>query len=135
MCAVAVGTVLTVIMVLARQAVIQAFINDSEVIAYGIRMVIALQMSGPVLGILFLCINTIQGMGKALPSLVLTVCRQGLIFIPFIFILNSLFGLEGAIYAQPAADFVSIILSLFICLGIFRKIEQRSSGAVEGSSV
>ena len=135
MCAVAVGTVLTVIMVLARQAVIQAFINDSEVIAYGIRMVIALPMSGPVLGILFLCINTIQGMGKALPSLVLTVCRQGLIFIPFIFILNSLFGLEGAIYAQPAADFVSIILSLFICLGIFRKIEQRSSGAVEGSSV
>ncbi len=135
MCAVAVGTVLTVIMVLARQAVIQAFINDSEVIAYGIRMVIALQMSGPVLGILFLCINTIQGMGKALPSLVLTVCRQGLIFIPFIFILNSLFGLEGAIYAQPAADFVSIILSLFICLGIFRKIEQRSSGAAEGSSV
>ena len=98
-------------------------------------MVIALQMSGPVLGILFLCINTIQGMGKALPSLVLTVCRQGLIFIPFIFILNSLFGLEGAIYAQPAADFVSIILSLFICLGIFRKIEQRSSGAAEGSSV
>jgi len=135
MCAVAVGTVLTVIMVLARQAVIQAFINDSEVIAYGIRMVIALQMSGPVLGILFLCINTIQGMGKALPSLVLTVCRQGLIFIPFIFILNSLFGLEGAIYAQPAADFVSIILSLFICLGIFRKIEQRSSGAAEGSYV
>ena len=135
MCAVAVGTVLTVIMVLARQAVIQAFINDSEVIAYGIRMVIALQMSGPVLGILFLCINTIQGMGKALPSLVLTVCRQGLIFIPFIFILNSLFGLEGAIYAQPAADFVSIILSLFICLGSFRKIEQRSCGAGEGSSV
>ena len=120
MCAVVLGTVLTVIMVLARQAVIQAFINDPEVIAYGIQMVIALQMSGPVLGILFLCINTIQGMGKAIPSLVLTICRQGLIFIPLVFILNGIFGLDGAIYAQPTADFISIVLSLVICLGIFR---------------
>lgn len=129
MCAVVLGTVLTVIMVLARQAVIQAFINDPEVIAYGIQMVIALQMSGPVLGILFLCINTIQGMGKAIPSLVLTICRQGLIFIPLVFILNGIFGLDGAIYAQPAADFISIVLSLVICLGIFRKIDKERSGA------
>lgn len=83
MCAVVIGTFLTVVMVMARQAVIQAFIDDSQVIAYGIQMVIALQMSGPVLGILFLCINTLQGMGKAIPSLVLTICRQGLIFIPW----------------------------------------------------
>ncbi len=127
MCAVALGTALTVIMVIARQAVIQAFINDGEVIAYGIQMVIALQLSGPVLGILFLCINTIQGMGKAIPSLVLTVCRQGLIFIPSIYILNGIFGLEGAIYAQPVADFISIVLSLCICLSIFRKMDQREA--------
>lgn len=126
MCAVVLGTTLTVIMVVARQAVIQAFINDAEVIAYGIQMVIALQISGPVLGILFLCINTIQGMGKAIPSLVLTICRQGLIFIPAIYILNAVFGLDGAIYAQPAADFISIILSLVICLGIFKKMDRQA---------
>ena len=120
----ALGTVLTVVMVLARQAVIQAFINDQEVIAYGIQMVIALQLSGPVLGILFLCINTIQGMGKAIPSLVLTICRQGLIFIPLVFILDRIFGLDGAIYAQPTADFISIVLSLVICLRIFRKMDK-----------
>lgn len=126
MCAVVLGTTLTVIMVVARQAVIQAFINDAEVIAYGIQMVIALQISGPVLGILFLCINTIQGMGKAIPSLVLTICRQGLIFIPAIYILNAVFGLDGAIYAQTTADFISIILSLVICLGIFKKMDRQA---------
>lgn len=130
MCAVVLGTTLTVIMVVARQAVIQAFINDAEVIAYGIQMVIALQISGPVLGILFLCINTIQGMGKAIPSLVLTICRQGLIFIPAIYILNAVFGLDGAIYAQPAADFISIILSLVICLGIFKKMDRQAKAEV-----
>jgi len=55
---------------------------------------------------------------------VLTICRQGLIFIPLVFLLNSLFGLDGVIYAQTTADFISIILSLVLCLGIFRKMDQ-----------
>lgn len=124
-CAVVMGTLLTILMVAARQSIIRAFIDDSQVVAYGIQMVIALQISGPVLGILFLCINTIQGMGKAVPSLVLTICRQGLVFIPAVYILNGIFGLDGVIYAQPAADFISIVLSLAICLGIFRKMDKQ----------
>ncbi len=123
-CAVVMGTLLTILMVAARQTIIRAFIDDSQVVAYGIQMVIALQISGPVLGILFLCINTIQGMGKAIPSLVLTICRQGAVFIPSVYILNGLFGLDGVIYAQPVADFISIVLSLIICLGIFRKMDK-----------
>lgn len=114
------GTVLTIIMMIARRTLIQVFINDTEVIAYGIQMVIALQLSGPFIGILFLCINTIQGMGKALPSLVLTVCRQGLIFIPLVFILDRMFGLDGVIYAQPAADYLSIVLGIIICFWLFK---------------
>ena len=53
-------------------------------------------------------------MGKAIPSLILTVCRQGLIFIPLIFILNHMFGLEGVIYAQPTADYLSIVVAILI---------------------
>lgn len=127
LCAVVMGTILTIIMVIARQFVIQAFINDPDVISYGIQMVIALQLSGPFIGILFLCINTIQGMGKALPSLILTICRQGLCFIPLVFILNALLGLEGAIHAQPAADYLSICIAVFICLSIFKNMEHREA--------
>ncbi|MDO4327148.1 MAG: MATE family efflux transporter [bacterium] len=131
LCAVVMGTILTLFMVVARQSIIQAFINDADVVFYGIQMIIALQLSGPVIGILFLCINTIQGMGKALPSLILTVCRQGLVFIPLVFLLNGLFGLEGVIYAQPTADFVSIVLSVCICLSIFKKMEHEELVQVE----
>ncbi len=128
-CSIIMGTVLTTAMVIARQFLIQAFIDNPEVISYGIQMVIALQLSGPVIGILFLCINTIQGMGKALPSLVLTICRQGLVFIPSVFILNKLFGLDGVIYAQPVADYLSIILSIILCLGLFKKIDYAKTTA------
>ena len=112
-------------MVVAREAVIRAFINDSQVVSYGILMVIALQLTGPVIGILFLCINTIQGMGKAMPSLILTICRQGLVFIPLVFILDRLFGLEGVIYAQAVADVISIVLAVAICLWIFKGLDAQ----------
>lgn len=124
LCAVIMGSFLTAVMVFARQFVIQAFINDQEVINYGIQMVIALQLSGPVIGILFLCINTIQGMGKALPSLILTICRQGVLFIPSIYILDHIFGLNGVIYAQPTSDFCSIVIAVVICLIIFKTMEH-----------
>lgn len=130
-CAVIMGTVLTIIMMIARRTLIQIFINDTEVIAYGIQMVIALQLSGPFIGILFLCINTIQGMGKALPSLVLTVCRQGLIFIPLVFILDRMFGLDGVIYAQPAADYLSIVLGIIICFWLFKAMAHRNGAEEE----
>ena len=54
-------------------------------------------------------------MGKALQSLLLTVCRQGLAFIPMLFILNKLFQLNGVIYAQSVADFISIVIAGIIC--------------------
>lgn len=129
LCAVVMGTLLTVLMVEARETIIRAFIDDSQVISYGIKMVIALQISGPVIGILFLCINTIQGMGKALPSLILTICRQGLVFIPLVFLLNHLFQLDGVVYAQAAADFISIVLSVVICLLIFRNLDKQVKNA------
>lgn len=123
MCAVALGTFLTLLMVVAREPIIRAFIDDAAVIEQGIKMMIALQLSGPVIGILFLCINTLQGMGKAIPSLVLTICRQGLVFVPMILILNAVFGLDGIIYAQPVADYISIAVAVTICLTILRKQE------------
>ena len=123
------GMLLTLFMIIARKTMIQVFINDAEVVSYGIRMVVALQLSAPFIGILFLCINTIQGMGKALPSLILTVCRQGLIFIPLIFVLTAMFGLDGVIYAQPAADYLSIVVAILICAYLFRTMDHREEKA------
>ena len=68
-------------------------------------------------------------MGKALPSLILTICRQGLIFIPLIFVLKAMFGLDGVIYAQPAADYLSIVVAILICAYLFRTMDHREEKA------
>ncbi len=122
-CTITMGTILTAFMVFARRYVVAAFINDPEVISYGMRMVIALEFSGPVIGMAFLSNNTLQGMGKAAISMFLTVCRQGFIYIPAVLILDRVLGLSGLIYAQPISDYISIILSFSICMVTIHRLK------------
>lgn len=122
--AVGMGLVLTMIVVALRSILVNAFIDKQPVIEAGTRMLQALMVSGPVLGILFTCINTLQGMGKAAFSLILTFCRQGLVFIPLLFILDRYVGLNGIICAQPAADYISVIIATLITLVSIRRFEK-----------
>lgn len=126
LCAVIMGTALTIILAVARKEIISSFLTKPDTIELGIKMMMALQISCPVLGILFLCVNTLQGMGKALPSLILTLSRQGVAFIPLLYILDKLFGLDGAIYAQCSADFVSILIALCITLTVIRRLDKKT---------
>lgn len=122
--AVGMGLVLTMIVVALRSILVNAFIDKQPVIEAGTRMLQALMVSGPVLGILFTCINTLQGMGKAAFSLILTFCRQGLVFIPLLFILDRYVGLNGIICAQPAADYISVIIATLITLVSIRLFDK-----------
>ncbi len=40
--------------------------------------------------------------------------RQGLIYIPVIFILQSIIGMDGLLWAQPVADILSIVLVIIL---------------------
>ena len=66
-------------------------------IYYGVKMLIAYMLSGPVIGILFMNMNCMQSVGKAFWATLLSVLRQGLLLIPLLFILNALGGLNGVI--------------------------------------
>ncbi len=106
------GSVLTFVSWLGSGFIVNAFIEDQAVYDQGVRFVRALLLTGPIIGIMFIYINTLQAMGAARESLVLSVSRQGFIFIPMIFVLNHLFGLSGVVYAQPVADVMSILISI-----------------------
>nr|WP_321982763.1 MATE family efflux transporter [uncultured Cohaesibacter sp.] len=106
------GTVLTLISWLGSGYIVNAFIEDQSVYDQGVRFVKALLLTGPIIGIMFVYINTLQAMGAAKESLILSISRQGFIFIPMIFTLNYFFGLSGVVYAQPVADVMSILISI-----------------------
>lgn len=123
-CTVILGTVITAVYYFVAHNIINAFINDAAVIENGVMMLRALMISGPVMGILFVFMNSLQGMGKAVPSLVLSLSRQGLVFIPTLFIANAIAGLNGIVYAQPLADIASVIISTCMYIFIYRKLKH-----------
>lgn len=128
-CMIVFASSMTVLYYLGSNIIIRAFIEDEGVIRLGVPMLRAIMISAPFIGILFIAINSLQAMGKALPSLILTLSRQGITFIPAIFILNALFQLDGIIYTQLVADIVSIIISIILFLFIMKKVEKKTSNS------
>ena len=53
-------------------------------------------------------------MGKATEGCILGACRQGICFVPVILILPGLLGLNGILYAQPIADVLSAVVTVFM---------------------
>ena len=100
------------------------FIENEEVISYGVKMLTALMSSGAVLGIMFIINFAFQGMGKGVQSLLLAVGRQGFIYLPMLFIMDSLVGLEGIIWAQPIADFICIIAAVIMYGAVMKREEK-----------
>ncbi len=111
LCNLVIGVVMGSVFFLASNFIIRIFMNDPEVISYGVPMLRAMMLSSPFVGSLFVINNCFQAWGKATPALILSICRQGLIFLPVLIVANALVGLNGIIYAQPIADAVSTILS------------------------
>lgn len=82
------GTLLSGIYIGFAPQVIRVFIDDAQVIEYGADMLVATSLAGPILGLLFLTINSLQAMDRPIPATLLSLFRQGLFFIPLLFVLG-----------------------------------------------
>jgi len=92
---------------------IQVFINNEQVIAYGVQIMRAMIIALPFIGIQFLIRITFQALGKGKPALILALARD-LFYIPALFALNKYFGFSGFIYVQPFSNTCTFLLALFL---------------------
>lgn len=101
--------------------IVQAFLTDESALSMAERFARILASTGMLIGIWSVMLNAVQAMGAAIPSLLNSLCRQGFVFIPAVYILGSILGMEGLVWAQPVADVLSLILVALILLGQIRK--------------
>lgn len=66
-------------------------------------------------------------MGKAKEGCILGACRQGICFIPAILILPNLMGLNGILFAQPVADVLSAMITVFMALHLHKELNAVQS--------
>lgn len=125
-CNIVIGGLVTLFYLIFRQQVIGMFIEDAEVIDYGVKMLSALMAPGAFIGVMFIINFAFQGMGKGIQSFILAAGRQGLIYLPLLFVMDRFVGLDGIIWAQPIADYVCIALSIIMFTSTIKSLRFNS---------
>ena len=96
--------------------------EDAKVIEIGIQ---ALRMQCVVMPLLTLgiaCNMTFQAVGQSVKATVLASLRQGIFFLPFIWVLPRLFGIYGMEAAQPAADAATFLVCVPVIWKFIKEI-------------
>lgn len=108
------STILTVLCYLFTGQIVNAFLTDEAAYSYGVSFSRILLCTSFLFGVFYVLTNALQASGAAKESLIVNISRQGLIYIPTMFALGSLFHETGLIWAQPVADVLSLALALIL---------------------
>lgn len=105
------GTAAGVLCFCGRDMLIGMFIQQETAFLLGKRLVVFLTLGSPVIGLTYLATNLLQAANRAAGAVVLSLLRQGILLILLLFLLNSLFGVEGIAAAHMAADGIAALIS------------------------
>ena len=120
--ALAMSIVMTIICYFGAAPLVTAFLENKDAFSFGFTFSRIYIISGPVLGILFVMINARQSTGAALPSLILSVSRQGLLFIPILLVLNAVSDTaQMLVIAQPVTDYLATAFSVILFIITYKK--------------
>ena len=98
------GTIFLAVFCLFGTKLAGVFLHDESLIHQAGYFISILGLSAPMLGIINMITSYFQALGAAVKSLVITIMRNVILFIPAVIILNSLFQLGGVIAAQTIVE-------------------------------
>ena len=105
--------------------IITQFANGNEaMILVGKRSLMANGLSFFLFGFYTVYSSLFLALGKGTAGFVLGACRQGICFVPVIFLLPIIWGMNGILYAQPIADILSVIIAVFMALNLHKQLSK-----------
>lgn len=100
--------------------------DDPAVLEIGTVALRAQALSMPLIPVGTVANMTFQSVGKSWKATVMASMRQGVFFIPLIFILPSMFGLWGVAAAQAVSDVLTAIACTPFLLSFYRQISSKT---------
>ena len=107
-----IALVLTVVLCFRSNAFLQIFVQDESMIQSGAKMLRWQAVSSVFAGIVLLCTVLFQAVGKIIPSFLLSISRQGVVFLIALLLCSALFHYTGILMAQAVADVLSALLAI-----------------------
>ena len=114
-----------VILALFPAAIVSRFTKgDAEMIRIGAASLRANGISIMLFGFYTVYSSLFLALGKGREGFILGACRQGICFIPVILLLPIVWGLNGIMYAQPIADVLSAVITVFMAIPLHKKLNE-----------
>lgn len=107
----AVGTALSLIL---PQQIFGLFAQNPDVVSTGAKALRIISFGFIISGISVTCSGALEGLGKGLPSLLISLSRYIIIMLPAAFLLSRLAGATGVWWSFPVTELLTAILSLII---------------------
>jgi Na+-driven multidrug efflux pump len=73
-------------------------------------------------------------MGKGKESMILSLCRQGFIFIPVLYLLNHLIGVYGIVWTVVVANVLTLIISFILYNNVIRHLPPANDATAANTS-
>ena len=118
------GIVISILFIVFAEGCMLIFTRDREVINIGIKAFRAASLLFPLFGYINTYAVLYQALGKALGAFILSISRQGIFYIPLIFILPKFIGLEGVIFCQTAADGLAFIETFIMAIWLNKSLKK-----------
>lgn len=104
----------TVICFAVPANVIGLFTSVPETISVGVSALRIISLGFIVSSVSVVSSGALEGLGKGVPSLIISLCRYVVIIIPVSFALSRVLGAVGVWYAFPVAEAVTAIIAFWI---------------------
>lgn len=108
--------------------------GDAEMIRIGAASLRAGGITIMLFGFCTVYSSLFLALGKGKEGFILGACRQGFCFIPVILLLPIVWGLNGILYAQPIADVLSAIITVFMAVPLHRKLNEMQKQVIPASA-
>lgn len=102
--------------------IMQVFIRDAQTSVLGITFLRIACLAVPLTSVNALIIYTLQAMGKGIHATILTICRQGLLNIPCLVLMNRFVGLYGMIWTQLIIEALMLPVTIAMYTVTWRKL-------------
>lgn len=100
--------------------------GDLEVIEVGAAALRFQAIVFPLNAWIVMCNMMLQSIGKGLKASIVASARQGLCFLPLIFILPHFFGLTGVEICQMVSDIMTLVISVPIGLSVIKEMKLQA---------
>ncbi|MGN1405752.1 MAG: MATE family efflux transporter, partial [Erysipelotrichaceae bacterium] len=113
--------VMTLLCYMFTEEIVGVFLSEELSFGYAFDFSRILLSTSFLFGVFYVFGNALQAMGAAVSALIINLSRQGLIYIPLLFILRYFLGINGLVFAQPFADIISTFMVIVLYLKELKK--------------